>query len=198
MNFAPKARTRGLWPIWLAIGMPLFLIALDATPLAPSLLFVLFGIPFLLCVWACLGVWALVVAIRRTLRGEWLSALTSATLPFAVLLAGIQFSGFVRFCNYCGDVVFFIERRPSCLAEVRAIPQDGSPRLLVFNRGGMVWASRGYVYDESDEVILPQSQQSASWKERADNTELTCGYFAEPLPGHLSYSRHWYIASFAC
>ncbi len=193
-----KTWAGGLWPIWVAIGMPVLLIALCATPIGPDFLFVLLGIPFLLCVWTCLGIWALVVSIRRIMRREWLRALTSATLPLAVLIAGMQFWGFVHLCNYGGDVVFFLARRPSYIADIRALPRDGNPRLLVFNRGGTSWASRGYVYDESDEVVLPQSLQSASWKMRADKTELTCGYFAQPLPGHLLFTKHWYIASFAC
>jgi hypothetical protein len=178
--------------------MPLLLIALEATPIAPNFFFVVFGIPFLLFVWACLGVWALVIVIQCIMRREWSSALASATLPLAVLLVGMQFWGFVHFCNDYGDVVFFIARQHSYVTAIRGIPRDGKPRLLVFNRGGMLWASRGYVYDESDEVVLPQSLQSAGWKARADETELTCGYFAEPLPGHLLYTQHWYIASFEC
>jgi len=44
---------------------------------------------------------------------------------------------------------------------------DGEPRLLVLNRGGMVWASRGYVYDESDEILRQEPLRSARWRARA-------------------------------
>ena len=124
--------------------------------------------------------------------------LTSATLPFAVFIAGIQFWGFIHLCNYGGEVVHFIARRSSYLEEIRTTPNDGNPRLLVFNRGGMVWASQGYVYDETDEVIRAESLRSSTWKARADQTELGCGYLAQPFPGHFSFTRHWYIASFDC
>ena len=198
MNPAKNVPAGELWPVWAAIGFPVLLVGLDASPIAWNPFFVLFGIPSLLFLWACLGVWALVAGIRRLMRREWMRALTSLALPLAVLLAGLQFGGFNHLCNYYGDVVFFIARRPAYLAEIRETPPDGDSRLLVFNRGGMLWASGGYVYDESDEVALPHALQSASWKTKADQTELTCGYFAEPFPGHLSYTKHWYIASFAC
>ena len=187
-----------LWPICAAIGMPLLLVVLNSTPIGTNFVFVMIGIPVLLCIWACLSILALVISIRRMWRREWMLAVASAILPLVVLVSGVQFWRFIHLCNYGGDVVQFIAGRPSYVEEIRAIRQDGKPRLLVFNRGGMVWASRGYVYDESDEVMLTASLQSASWKARADQTELTCGYFAEPFPGHFSFTKHWYIASFNC
>jgi hypothetical protein len=118
--------------------------------------------------------------------------------PLVILGAGVWFWHFVHLCNDGGDVVHFIVERSSYLNEIRAIPLNGEPRLLVFNRGGMSWASRGYVYDESDEVVREVSQRSASWRARADKTELSCGYYARPFPGHFSFTQHWYLASFAC
>ena len=194
----PESRARWLWPVWAAVGLPLLLVTLAATPIGPDFLFVLIGIPALLLLWACLGVWALIVSVRHAWRREWSRALTSAVLPLAVVLAGIQFGEFIRLCNFGGDVLHFIVKRPAYLEEIDAVPPNGNPRLMVFNLGGMLWASRGYVYDESDEVMLVESKRSAGWKERASETELACGYHAEPFPGHLSFTQHWYIASFDC
>lgn len=154
MDTARTSPTKGLWPIWAAMGMPLLLIGLNSTPIAPNFAFVMIGIPALLCIWACLGVWALVISIRRMRNRQWSQAIASAVLPLVILFAGLRFWDFIHLCNYGGDVVNFMAKRSSFIQEIRATPPDGKPRLQVFNRGGMIWASRGFVYDESDEVVL--------------------------------------------
>jgi hypothetical protein len=136
--------------------------------------------------------------VRRMRNREWSRAAASAVLPLVILVAGVQFREFIHFCNYGGDVLHFTARRSSYLEAIRAIPPDAEPRLLVFNRGGMVWSSRGYVYDESDEVVRAEPLRSASWRARSVGTELSCGYYAEPFPGHFWFTQHWYIASFNC
>ena len=148
--------------------------------------------------WACLGIWALIISVRRIRHRDWSRAVTGAVLPVVILVAGMQFREFIHLCNYGGDVVHFIARRSSYLEEIRVTAAVGEPRLLVFNRGGMVWSSRGYVYDESDEVLRAEALRSARWRARAYQTELGCGYYAEPFPGHFSFTQHWYIASFNC
>jgi hypothetical protein len=198
MNSTHVLLAKKLWPVWVAIGMPLILIALEATPIAPNFAFVMLGIPALSFAWGCLGIWALIRSGWHLKRREWSQASASAVLPVILLVVGLQYWSFIHLCNYWGDVVHFVVRRPAYLHEVRAIPPDGEQRLLIFNRGGMSWASRGYVYDEADEVLLPETLRSATWKARADQTELTCGYFAQRFPGDFSYTRHWYIASFNC
>jgi hypothetical protein len=198
MDSEKGSLARRLWPVWVAIGMPLVLIIFEASPLAPNFGFVMIGIPAFFFAWACLGIWALIKSVRRLMLREWSQALASAVLPVVILVAGLQFWSFMHLCSYCGDVVHFVARRSSYLQQVRSIPPDGEPRLMIFNRGGMIWASRGYVYDESDEVLRAEALRSAGWKARADQTELTCGYFAQPFPGHFSLTRHWYIASFNC
>jgi hypothetical protein len=184
--------------VLIAIGMPILLIALNSTPIAPDFAFVIIGIPVLLGIWACLGIWAVVITVRRMQRHEWSRAAASAVLPLVILGAGIRFWEFVHFCNDGGDVVHFMAARPSYLEEIRATPNNGEPRLLVFNRGGMIWSSRGYVYDESDEVTREELLRSARWRARASKTELSCGYYAESFPGHFSFTQHWYLASFNC
>jgi hypothetical protein len=156
------------------------------------------GLPTLLGMWACLGTWALILTIRRMRRREWSQAVASAVLPLVILSAGVRFRQFIHLCNDGGDLAHFIAERSSYLEEVRATPSHDEPRLLVFNRGGMIWASRGYVYDESDEVVREESLRSANWRVRADRTELSCGYYAQPFPGHFSFTQHWYLASFNC
>jgi hypothetical protein len=195
---AKESAAKRFWPVWVAVGMPLLLIVLNSTRIGTDFVFVMMGVPVLLGAWVCLSIWALVICVQRMWHREWSLAVVSAILPLVVLGSGMQVSGFIHSCNYGGDVLYFMSSRSSYLEEINATRQDGKPRLLVFDRGGMVWASRGYVYDESDEVIRAETLRSTGWKTRADETELGCGYFAEPFPGHLSFTKHWYIASFNC
>ena len=198
MDAARKSRVKKFWPVWIAAGFPLLLVALNSTPVAPNFIFVMLGIPALLGIWACLGIWALILTVVRMRRREWSRALASAVLPLVILCAGVWFQHFINFCNDGGDVVHFMVERSTYLEEIRASSPNGEPRLLVFNRGGMIWASRGYVYDESDEVVRQEPLRSAGWKARAEKTELGCGYYARPFPGHFSFTQHWYLASFNC
>lgn len=193
-----SSSSKKLWPVWVAFGLPLLLILLNSMPFAMDFVFVVLGIPALLFVWCCLGIWSLVLTVRRCWRRQFSRAVVSAILPLVIFGAGLRFRGFINLCNVGGDVLHFMFVRSAYLKEIRNTPSNGEPRLIIFNRGGMIWASRGYVYDESDEVVREGSLRSASWKARADGTELTCGYDAEPFPGGLWFSRHWYIASFNC
>ena len=186
------------WPVWIAIGFPLLLIVLEATPIAPDFVFVMVGLPALLLAWAAFGVWAAILTARRLWKREWRRAMVSVVLPLVVLGVGLNSLAFIRSCGDAGDVVHFYARYPSYMTIVHATPPDGKPRLLTFNLGGMSWASRGFVYGEGDELMLEPSMQSASWKIRAQNSELGCGYGALPIPGPLAFTQHWYIASFAC
>ena len=186
-----------LWPLWVAIGCPLLLIALNSTPVAPNPIFVLIGEPVLLLIWAGVGVCAVILTVRWLWRRAWLQAVVGCLLPFVILGVSLNFYPFIHLCNDGGDIVHFLVMRPSYIKSIRATPANGEPRLLTFNLGGMIWASRGYVYDESDEVVRAPSVQTPAWKARAQNSELACeGYYARPFPGHFAFTRHWYLASF--
>jgi len=187
-----------LWPLWVAIGCPLLLILFEASPLAPNFLFVMMGIPALLLIWAALGLWAGVISIRQMGQREWRQALIGAVLPLILLTVSFNFFTFIHFCNDAGDILHFGFCRQSYLREIQATPSNGEPRLVVINLGGMIWSSRGYVYDEGDEVSRDASAQSPAWRARAQETELSCGYFARPIPGNFPVTRHWYLASFNC
>lgn len=176
----------------------MLLIILEATPIAPNFVFVMIGVPGLLLAWAALGLWAAILTVRLLGEFAWKRALVCAVLPIVVLGVGLNPFGFIRFCNNAGDVVHFYARYASYMRTVRAAPSTGEPQLLTINRGGMIWASRGFVYDESDEVLRDPSRQSEAWKARAQASELGCGYGAIPIPGPSVLIRHWYVASFAC
>jgi hypothetical protein len=198
MGAAKESPMKTVWPVWVAFGLPLLLVALNSTPIGSGLVFVVAGIPILLFTWACFGMWALILAVRHLYRRQWFHAMSNAVLPLFILGVGLRLLPFLHLCNDAGDIVYFMVERSSYLNQIRSTPTDREPRLLVFDRGGMSWSSRGYVYDESDEVTHDERLQSANWKARAANTELTCGYYAQPFPGHISFTQHWYLASFDC
>jgi hypothetical protein len=183
----------------LAIGLPLLLIGLQATPVGADLFVVVVGEPALMLAWAAAGLWAAILTFRHVRRRAWRTAAMTAVLPVAVLSMCLRFTDLIHFCNDAGDVIHFLVRRPAYLATIRAMPANGEPRLHVFELGGMIRASRGLVYDESDEVVREPSQQSPGWKKRAEHSALSCdGYYARPFPGHFAFTQHWYLASFPC
>lgn len=188
-----------LWPLWATIACPLLLIALNATPIAPDLAFVLIGVPMLVLIWAGVGVGAGILTVRWLRQRAWLQAGIGAVLPLVILRVTLNYYPFIHFCNDGGDIVHFLVMRPSYLKAIRATPANGEPRLLTFNRGGMIWSSRGYVYDESDEILRAPSLQTPTWKDRAQGSELGCGgYYARPFPGPFAFTQHWYLVSFPC
>lgn len=187
-----------LWPIWTTIGFPLLLTALDASPIAPNFFFVMIVVPGLLLLWASLGIWAAILTVRSLGQRSWRRAIICAFLPLVVLSVCFRPIGFIRLCNNAGDIVHFYVRHSSYMRTVRATQPNGQPLLLTFNLGGMIWASRGFVYDESDELLRTTSLQSPGWKLRAKRSELGCGYSAFQVPGPFAFTQHWYMASFAC
>jgi hypothetical protein len=188
-----------LWPLWVSIGCPLLLIVLNSTPITTDFAFVVMGLPALWLAWVCVGVCAAIFTVRWLWQRAWRQAVIGAVLPLAILGAGLHFIAFIHSCDDAGDIVHFVLMRPSYLKAIRATPPHGEARLLTFNLGGMNWAPRGFVYDESDEVLRAPSLQSLAWKARAQNSELSCDdYQAQPFPGHLAFTRHWYLVSFPC
>jgi hypothetical protein len=179
--------------ICFAIGLPIALVILAASPLGTNFAYVVTGIPSLLAVWLGIGIWSAVLADRFALRHLWLRSLQAAFLP--VVLIGVAFNPlrFVLLCNYSGDVLHFALAYPYYEHRINSLPRGSQPRLAVFNWGGMIWASRGLVYDESDEVALPPGHQSTAWLANPARAELACdGYAVQPL------WSHYYLAQFPC
>jgi len=181
------------WLVAIGLGVPVALILLAASPMGADFLYVMAGIPALLFVWAVGGVAALIISARSAMRKDWRRCVIASVLPIVLLVVALDPFGFVRTCNYIGDVLHFIIAKPYYDRQVAALPSDLRPRLVVFDWGGMVWASSGLIYDETDQVSLPRGRQSADWLAEASHTELSCGgYGVRPL------WDHYYLASFPC
>jgi hypothetical protein len=157
-------KAAGKVPTWLLLGVvaavPMLLIVLDV--LYPTdFVYVIFGIPSLLIVWLAAAVWsgAKYVALKRADRPR-VSVALAAALPVVAIFTPLPL---VRGCDYLGDVLLFVSRHQDYARQVAALPRSDHPRIAVFNWGGMIWASSGVVYDESDQVALPKGRQSAEW-----------------------------------
>jgi len=72
-----------------------------------------------------------------------------------------------------GSLSFFVAIPFALLGSIAQLPTDGK-RYAEFNWGGMLFAFRGVVYDET-EIALPSGHQSAAWKRRMRKADLTCG-----------------------
>jgi hypothetical protein len=181
------------WVVAIGLGVPLALVVLAASPLGTNFFYVVVGIPALLFAWVIAGVGALIVGIRSATRKDWRRCAIASLLPIALIVVALDPLRFVRACNRIGDVAHFIAAKPYYDRQIAALPAGEGPRLAVFDWGGMVWASFGVVYDETDQVSLPPDRQSAKWRERASRTALSCeGYDARPL------WDHYYLVSFPC
>jgi hypothetical protein len=114
-------------------------------------------------------------------------------LPVVLLIVAFDPVRFVRSCDYLGDVIHFIAMRSYYDRTIAALSADERPPLVVFDWGGMSFASRGLVYDETDQVALPRGRQSTDWVAKASHTELSCeGYGVQAL------WDHYYLADFPC
>jgi hypothetical protein len=114
-------------------------------------------------------------------------------LPAVLLIVAFDPVRFVRACDYAGDVIHFVAMRSSYDRQIAGLPADHRPRLVVFDWGGMSFASHGLVYDETDQVSLPKGSQSADWLAQARHSELSCeGY------GVRALWDHYYLADFPC
>lgn len=76
------------------------------------------------------------------------------------------------------------------------MPHDGK-RFKEFDFGGMTYAGKAVVYDESDQISLKPGKQSAKWMQRAKNTDLTCGQDAI-FGGVMHLEGHYYLATTGC
>jgi hypothetical protein len=190
----PQQKNFAYWPLVCVVAVPLSLVVLDATPLGPSFVYVVIGIPSLLCLWGISAIVACFVLAKSKANRSNRRALSFAILPVSVLVVAWNPFGFVRTCNYLGSAVNLAITKPSYIAEIKSLPVEGEPKLLVFNRGGMIWSSEGFIYDESDELKLRPERRSIKWNARAYNTaELSCGNYSS-----ISLWGHFYYGAFSC
>jgi hypothetical protein len=190
---SPKNAGLPRLPLISGAAIPVALVIFEALPVGGNFFYVVIGIPGLLLLWNAAAIWSAVLCVLNATRHCWRSAWVAAALPLVAAAAAFDIGGFVRGCNYAGDVLHFVVARPYYDRVIASLPAADEPRLAVFSWGGMSFASRGLVYDESDEVALPPGRRSAAWIANSHRAELACdGYSVRPL------WSHFYLASFSC
>ena len=190
-RFIPSNRLI-LRPLLLILTPPLLFAWLIASPVGVTLLMVFFGFP-LFGLWIVIGLFAATKAFHFWQQRDWRQFASWVAVPLAIALGTYNWSYTLMYSSIAGQTLNFAVNLPTYLERIEKLPKGGAPKLEVFNRGGMISASSGVVYDESDEVRLPPGEQSAEWQERAKKSELGCGDFAiTPLFGHF------YLAGFPC
>lgn len=177
----------------LALGSTLMLVVIDATPFATHFAYALYLVPGLMIVWAVIGLWSIALYIRFARRRSWKQSFVPGVLMEVSILVAFNFFTLVRGCNYLGGALRFAITRSYYDQQVALLPADDIPRLAVFSWGGMIWSSRGLVYDESDEIAMPPGQQSARWKDKTRGSELSCGNWDA-----RSLWAHYYLVAFSC
>jgi hypothetical protein len=178
---------------YISFGVPLALVLLGASPFGNNIIYVIAGMPLLLSLWLGAACWWLILCIAFAMKRSWRSSLKCAVAPIVALIVCFYPVTFLRGANYLGDILHFAAAYPYYESVVAQKQGEATPRIIVFNWGGMVWASSGVVYDDSDEVALPAGKQSAKWLASPDLAELSCGGFsARPL------WSHYYLVFFPC
>src|SRR5437868_1201080 len=167
-----------IWPIALACSFPTALVALWVGPFGLAFA----GVPILLIAWICSASLALVMTILLVKARIWRRALSWSILPLVTLIAIANAEVVWRLAIETGERLHFQLMRNSYLEDVSRLP-SGEPRFVVWHWGGF-GVGHGVVYDESDEIALPE--QSAAWKKRVADTEVgACGAWGTPLGNHF-------------
>lgn len=195
-----KVRTNVRRRFLFAILVPLTMVFLRASPVGSSFVCVTLVLPVLFLAWAINAIWTAISSKRFVHAKQWVDALLGIVpLVFLVIVAFAAPSALNEF-NDLGMEVRFLALRQEYLHEVAEMPSvSGEPKLRVFMFGGMIGASEGIVYDESDELGLPPTQRSRLWNARAYQTELICkGVVTRPFLRFTGITDHFFLASFSC
>ena len=120
----------------------------------------------------------------------------AACAPYCLIGAGAFWgwqtlvSASLRF----GDYAHFQLNRSSYDKQVDAIPTINGPRFVRFEWPGFMLNPNEVLFDESDEVVLPEDQRSEAWKERVGirSEYYACRFGVQPV------AKHYYVISFSC
>ncbi|MCP4620777.1 MAG: hypothetical protein GY844_30590 [Bradyrhizobium sp.] len=113
-------------------------------------------------------------------------ALSWSILPLVTLIAIGNANLVWPLAIETGERIHFQAMRSTHLEDVSKLPL-GEPRFTFWHWGGF-GVGHGVVYDESDEIVLPE--QSAAWKKRVAGTEIgVCGAWGTPLGNHFYLVR---------
>lgn len=109
---SPKNTGLPRLPLICGAAIPAALVIFEALPVGGNFFYVVLGIPGLLLLWNAAAIWSAVLCVLNATRHSWRSAWVAAALPLVAAAAAFDIGGFVRGCNYAGDVLHFVVARP--------------------------------------------------------------------------------------
>lgn len=172
----------------------MILIFYYSKPLSTNFIFPLLSLAGILLIWTVVAIRCAVLFARFARRRSWRPSVARVLALTESILACLCVLPYLHGCIYLAGALRFAVNRSYYDHEVAMLPADERPRIRVFEWGGMLFAWRDLVYDESDEVALPPGQQSDAWKQNDRyGREFSCG--------HWSARRlwaHYYIVDFSC
>jgi len=177
-----------IWPLIVTIGAPL--VAGSLISMAPALFLPILALWLL--VWSSGTLAALVVAGFALWKVRWRRAASMLVLPISIGIFAVELSLSIAMVNYFGDYIHFLIVRGSYEMQVAALPRGKEPRFLRFEWGGFLGNFVEVIYDEVDQLALPEGQQSAEWLDRARGGFGVCEFKARPL------GEHFYVVNFSC
>jgi hypothetical protein len=117
---------------------------------------------------------------------HWRKAISLSILPIVSLAAVLNAALVWSFAIEAGEKIHFQIVRSSYLREVSKLSAS-EPRFVIWHWGGFI-IGHGVVYDESDEILLPE--HSSAWSKRVAATEVgMCGAWGIPLGDHFYLVR---------
>lgn len=171
-----------IWPIALACNFPAALIGLWSGPFDVAF----FGVPVLLFAWLCATLLALAMIVRSARARNWRRVISWSLLTLVTVVALANAELLWQFAIETGQRIHFQVMRSSYLQDVSRL-RSGEPRFAVWLWGGF-GVGHGVVYDESDEIALPE--RSEAWKKRVSNSEVgACGVWGTSLGDHFYLVR---------
>jgi hypothetical protein len=135
---------------------------------------------------------ALIVAVVMALKRRWRGVMGAAMISMSLAIALLCFGELDAAGTMAGEYIHFRLMRATYLAEIAAMPAATEPCLTVFLLSQDGWFNiTNYhlvVYDESDEVALPEAQRSPTSQARIRDTPLESG-----APYVAPQGEHFYI-----
>ena len=110
-----------------------------------------------------------------------------SVLPFMTIVVAAHADVLWPLAIETGERLHFQAMRLTYLEDVSNLASSGERRFAMWRWGGF-GVGHAVVYDESDEIVLPQ--QSSAWTKRVADTEVgLCGAWGTPLGYHFYLVR---------
>jgi len=145
---------------------------------------------FFLIIWFTVAILALAAAGHAASSMQPRRAVSFVIVPAAsalMLLAPVTHSVVL-----VGERLHFWVAKPGYLKEIADIPKGDGPRLALFDWGDDITSFRVVIYDEADELLLPEERRSGGWKKRLYGSYEKCAVGGYPV------GDHFYIAEIGC